>query len=886
MRAHRTDVRRRLGACLAATIVAVALAAPVSTAAPASRGRLTRLGLLPQPSEDNVSQGQVVQVDSAHDKLYFTYLNGMDGRATWLVEYDLRSPIPRMTRNARVAAPNEIPASTPYTTALDSKRRRLMFLRPAEGGENSILVVDTEKFETETTWSLSQAAPGFFPMGLTYSPADDRVYVIGEMSHSSILANGGTGQKIVGPGTTVLALDGATGERVWIAPIPECQQVLYSLGLGALIARSKSAPRLHVACVTGGSGGGDAFPGQAGLVRMTVDPDAALGEALEFRREFFPISGSYFSGSFRGIAAFDPGTGRFFIQSLARTTPGAWVFDSRLSAWVGFITAPDARNYYTGVNPGSGKFYMGSPAGGDAPGYVLVSNGRATPIPQGSEASIGTNGFIVADPESDRFFVRQLGDESGEFDILVMRDDTPDAEPLQPPDYDALTSDIDETDKTVTNFSGGANGYGFRTVLVGGYRGALNFLAEAGSNTNLRGGDRGVTAARVPSLDLRPVGASATAQALIEDSSSEADLEEGAGVEWPWAPASCLDGAGEAIEASGEGPAGEAVVRCDLAENTVTARAVSDGISGDGFEVGRSTFEAEAHRDAKLGVVTTTTATASGIRLAPPGAGTVTIAEVTATALTSAHGRPKTAKAKWERTLNGVVVRDAEGEVVQRVGECTTTAKEDQCASLQQQINDVLQTRMRVDFFEPDVVRTPKGAFAGVQQSDSQFYNARTVYGQGTSFTSESGSRAAPALQLTVFNDSVERSRLLVQLAAIQTNSIYTIAPEATYDSTPPIPVVRDPQPQPAPAGDTASLPSTATGSVDVPAADTGGVPATTDVAAPVAMPVEDVPGALAFFARGPVEGVMVAAIWILFGCAGAAVLKRRALLQVLKGQS
>jgi hypothetical protein len=30
----------------------------------------------------------------------------------------------------------------------------------------------------------------------------------------------------------------------------------------------------------------------------------------------------------------------------------------------------------------------------------------------------------------------------------------------------------------------------------------------------------------------------------------------------------------------------------------------------------------------------------------------------------------------------------------------------------------------------------------------------------------------------------------------------------------------------------------------------------------------------------------MVAAIWILFGCAGGAVLKRRALLEVVKGRS
>ncbi|HEX2196831.1 MAG TPA: hypothetical protein VHJ76_07885 [Actinomycetota bacterium] len=596
------------------------------------------------------------------------------------------------------------------------------------------------------------------------------------------------------------------------------------------------------------------------------------------------------AGAYRGIAAFDPGTDRFFMQSLARTTPGAWVFDGRLSAWVGFITAPNSRNYYSGLNPGTGKFYMGSPTSGEQKGYLLIADGRATPVPQGVEADLSVNSFIATDPGSNRIFVPTLDpDEPGYFHWTIFRDETPESDPLRPPNYDALTSDIEETDETVTNFSGGANGFGSRAVLVGGYSGALNFAGQYVSTSDLRSGDRGLTGARVPSIDLRPIGASATAQALLPDSSTEAELDD-RDREWPWTPASCLDGTGEPVEAAGEGSGGEAVVRCDLAKETVQARAAFDAVFGTGFRIGRSTFEAESHRDDELGVVTKATTTVGGVELAPPGAGSVTIGSVEATATTSAHGRPGTAKAKWERTLSGVVVRDAEGAVTQRIGECTTTAEDDQCASLQKQINDALGTRMRVDLFEPDVVRTPKGAFAGVQQTDGQFFHARTVYGQGTSFTSESGSRATPALQLTVFNDSVERSRLILQLAAIQTNSIYTIAPKAEYDSTPPVEVRDDPAPQPpdppaAPAAAvgsaTADLSTTDTATDPVAVGDTSG-----DVAAPVAMPVEEVPGVLAFFARGPLEGVMVAAIWILFGCAAGAVFKRRVLLEVVKGKT
>jgi hypothetical protein len=885
MRDRRKQVRRAV-AGLACALTLVALAAPVE-ARKGADGGLVVVGELPQPPKETVKQGQIVQVDAARRKLYYVYLNDTDGLASWLVEYDLRTPIPSFVRSGRIANPGEIPTASPYSTALDGRRHRLLVMRPNQAGENTILVVDTKRFATETTWSLTRSLPGFLPMGMSYSAADDKVYVVGEMSQSIVVGNAGTGQKAIGPGTSIVALEGKTGALAWATPLQECQQALYSIGLGALVARSGNRPALYVACTTGGTGAGDAFPGQAGLMRVSIAKKATQADALRFPREFFPISGSYFSGAYRGIAAFDPKTDRFFLQSLATSTPGAWVFDGKLSAWVGFVTSPNARNYWGGLNAGTGKFYMGSPTSGSQKGYLLVSDGRATPVPQGGEANLSVSGFISTDPRSNRLFVPSLDeDRPGYFDWTVVRDETPEADPLRPPDYDALTSDIEETDRTVTNFSGGVNGFGARAVLVGGYRGALNFAGQLVTLSELRSGDRGLTAARIPSVDLRPVGASATAQALVEDSSTEAELKDGAGVEWPWTPASCLDGSGEPVEAAGEGSGGEATVRCDLAKSSVTARATFDAVSGAGFRVGRSTFVAEARRDAKLGAVTTSTATAHGIELAPPGAGSVSITDISAVATTSAHGRPGTAKASWERTLSGVVVRDADGKVVQRAGECTSSAEEDQCPALARQINDVLGNRMRVDLFRPDVVRTPRGAFAGIQQPDGQYFNGRTVNGQGTSFTGEGGSRAVPALQLTVFNDSVERSRLIVQLASMQTNSIYTIAPQADYESNPPIEVTE------APTADapTAPVPSAGSGvaTTDVGTEASGAAIAApaSDVTAPVAMPLDDVPGVLAFFARGPVEGVMVAAIWVLFGSAAGAVVKRRALLEVLKGKT
>ena len=77
------------------------------------------------------------------------------------------------------------------------------------------------------------------------------------------------------------------------------------------------------------------------------------------------------------MAAFDQATDRFYMQSQSESLPGVWVFDGRLSAWVGFIGALDLTIAYAGNNQLNGRYYIGGSS------YMIPVEGRHTPVPQG-----------------------------------------------------------------------------------------------------------------------------------------------------------------------------------------------------------------------------------------------------------------------------------------------------------------------------------------------------------------------------------------------------------------------------------------------------------------------------------------------------------------------
>jgi hypothetical protein len=830
-------------------------------------------------------------VDPVGRRLYYLWRRGTD---FFLREYDINPDIPKLLREVNIGTYDEVPidSASPYTMQLDTENHRLLMLGASNHGA-VIRTVDLETFEVAGTWDLATALPGFVAQGMTYVPKDKRIYLVG-----SYAVNGyGTRTIIVqkpAQVSMVAALDATVAPAdppmlAWARPVPQCQQVMDTNGTGALIARSTHQQALYFACVRG-----DPWPGESGVVRVWVDPKADNAAAAEFKVDFFPISGSYSSltGGIVGMAAFDYATDRFFVQSLAAATPGTWVLDGRISAWVGFLAAPDSQDRFLGLDQSTGHYYIASEDPTGAGGYLLASDARATPIPQGEVfRGFGATSFIVTDPVTHRLFVQvsteKLGIESESTRAyVVLKDDTALAEPPEPLDYDALTSDIDEGPETITNFSGGINGFGARAVLVGGYGGLLSASGQPVSLGQVRSGDRGLTVARVPSVDLRNGGAAATAQALVSDTNTEAELNDAGAGEWPWVPTTCLDGNGSQVENNASAPGGDAAVVCDLAKGRAEASAVAGPLVADGVGVGSSSFNATTWRDSKKGVITSTTAIAKDLEVSAPSGNDVSIAKVTSTATTAAHGRPGSAKASWQRVLSGIEITDAEGEIVQRIGECSTSVKEDSCGPVIDEINNALGTRLRIQLPKARVLATPKGAFAGVEQSAADFYQGQTVNNQGTTFGGEAASRAVPGLEVVMFNDTVEKSRLIVQVAAVQASSIYTNSPQTDPVLQPPAdpPPADDTGDVTAPSLDGGSL-SGGAGSAPIGSGD-GGVPDAPPASelAPVAAPLPE--GVLAFLTRGPAEALLFAGLWMLFGAAGVSVYRRRALLAILRGPS
>lgn len=881
---------RALAVCLILSFSLGSLASSAEASANRSEDGLRLLGLL--PDSIGPDSGNVVGIDQKRRLMYYMFRRGP---LFYLREYDLRSEVPKLLREEEMGNYAELGINyySPYTIGLDESRRFLIILVTHTHG-TALKFIDLRTLDFTGEWDLGSVRPGFVGQGMTLSESDGRIYLIGSEAGNAYGTFSFGVQKPAQP-AMVIALDAEVGPDEepsiqWVKVVPECQQIMDTTTIGALVARSQKLPALYFACVRP-----NPYPGQSGVVRVWIDPKADQQAALQFSVDFFPVSGSFSSptAGIIGISAFDPKKERFFVQSLAEATPGVWVLDGLKSNWVGFIAAPDNSNRYLGLDPEAGHYYMG---GYGDEGFIVVSDTSSIPISQGRVMKgFSTQGFIAVDPSTRRLFVpvdlKSLGLDRGKSEsdrgLVVVRDESPVAKAPRPVAYDALTSDASEGPGTVTSFSGGVNGYGSRLVLVGGYSGALSASGQPISVGNLRPGDRGITAARVPTLDVREVGAAASAQESVSDGNTEAEIKDNAGAEWPWLPASCLDGSGgKPVSETRSSPQGEAAVSCDLSKERAEVKVHFGAISGPGVSIGSSSFVAAAYRDPKIGSVSEARSSATGIELTSPDGSSASIGRVEATARTVAHGHAGTTEATWERVISGVQIRDAEGEVTERLGGCSSSDEVDTCADLAAALNDALKIKMRIDLPRPDVITTPKGAFAGVQQSDADFYAGRTVYNQGTAFSEEAASRAFPALQIVLFNDSVEKSRMLVQLAALQTNSIYTISPRAAAVPAPPIdkklPEVSDP----SNGAGLGSLGTDLTG-VEVPALGGDDEVSAVDALAPesLAVAAPQLEGRLAFLARPARDAIMLGCVWLLCAAAAAGVIRRRELLRVIGGE-
>jgi hypothetical protein len=916
----KAAVEPRAGGLAALCLVVLALLASTVAIAPGigaaveeEHGGLRLLGKLVQPKEayDDFTKGTVklARIDVSARRLYYFY--GDRRNMFHIREYDVRTPIPSFVRDA-IVFPSTIVSPTgiisPKTITIDTRRRRMLLVNntcsvPCDGGLPSVArveIIDLKTLKAVGSFDLQTSAPGTQLYGMTYSEEDDRLYFVGEMEPVQGLGVVRENPSGVIPATVtvVVAIEPETGRLAWMRLVPECQIPMANRIAGALIARSKLRPALYFGCVRP-----LVYPGESGVLRMTITPGATLVDVARFKTELFPISGSYvMQDGIQGNGDFDYATDRVFMQSIALRTPGAWVFDGSLSAWVGFIGSPDSNARRIGFDEQSGRYYAGSDSP-EPPSYVVAADGRSSPVPQGRVFPLpGTlQSEILTDPMTRRLFMQINVSRGGnEFEVFVYEDTSALPKPPMPTDYDALTVDVPEGPQTASNFAGDTNGFGVRALLVGGLGGARSacsgtggdvdqceaiyspifaaLSAASGLDLNLSPADRGFFASRVASLDVRNVGASASANALELDSVTSGEYvtklqepaaarveehtneEARASVErmlaWPHTPATCLDSGGNAEPQEKSGPGGGSTVSCDLSKPEASASTRFTAFSVGGVSVASSSFDSRARKDPALGIVTESTAVAKGIVLTSPDGASATIGEIVTVATTAARGRPKTASAAWSRTFSNVVVRDSSGN---KTFQCTDADSCDPRAVVAA-MNEVLSLRMRVYLPEADRITTPEGAFAGVQKSNADFLNSSTV--------NNDNSGAVPALEIVVFNDSVEKSRVLIQLAAIQASSIYGIALLPGDTGFSPGPGLVPPIPPLLPD----VLPPTS------------GPPAGTVTTGPPRSPGAKLLSAALFLFRSPKDALLVGLTALLFVGAATVAARRRTLLRQLEG--
>ena len=783
---------RALG-LLGALLVTFSLLTVPSTNVDAAEAGL-ELSQLEYP--EGTTYGNVGGIDMKNRRLYVFV---MDTSMVYRIAvYDLRPDVPKLLQ---VSAPGVTNASlfSPFLVNIDGDRGRMHVISTRETGNRSkIDVIDLNTLQLTDTWDLATRVPGFMASGMTYDKATNRLYLVGDFTVSSNLGAvyKSFGMSQVPQGAAVAAVDADTGELVWLNLMPKCDSVLKGATTGAMVAQSKRRPALYAFCM----GGYTALQptGQNGLIRMDISGHETTSGLAQFPMEFFPISGSYYeNGTKTGLSAFDPDSERFFAQSLASRTPGTWVFDGLRDSWVGFIAAPDNKNEFYGLNTTDGRYYMGGNGGYIEDSYVTVSDGRSTPVAQGSVFDgIYLQGQLIADPATNRIFAPSItpgpknehNSHEPIYGLMMLRDTTLPIRELPDVDLDKFTRDLPDS-KAAMQYSAGASGFGARYTMIGGWESAwerLRFLNNAdnpaGNNPGgVAYGDRGLTFAAAPAVDIRPAGASATAAGGSIDQATRSDRQDrtpepAKGAELPVTTLAdgltCLDGAGERQEHKvGQGDPERVAVVCDLEKLTASAStSFTADINGGGQSLASSSFDTRTFRDPKLGVVTETTTVARGISLRDPsGRGSIEIERVTAVAKTVANGRPGSTQAVWERTVEDAVITH-NGDA-QRPRSCTTTitaGRKEQssgdCADLQRALNS-LSSRLQVRFPMPRLTATPRGAFARVEEQETDYLNSLT--------TNNDASRAIPAMEVLLYNDGPEKGRLLVQRAAIDANATF-----------------------------------------------------------------------------------------------------------------
>lgn len=263
---------------------------------------------------------------------------------------------------------------------------------------------------------------------------------------------------------------------------------------------------------------------------------------------------------------------------------------------------------------------------------------------------------------------------------------------------------------------------------------------------------------------------------------SQAKFEHGG-----WARTDCDEKSAKALASSFFGGGSTSLVADLLSQANLSGEEVDEAASKATLRIASTSFDSDTYLDsAQGGMVSYALASAKGVELSLPGSGSLAIRQVSSEARAFSGGRPGKARAHFTRRISGVEVKDHEGKALFSSAGCQTSYELappnpnmviggfDSCSTLSKALNQFLGVKVRIDLPTPSLTATPKGAFAEVRKTDADHYQGVVIHNEADA--TDNTTWSTPAMEVSVSNDSDEKSRLVAQLAGSEVYTIYKIS--------------------------------------------------------------------------------------------------------------
>lgn len=755
--------RRTLLTALTALLLQSAAVAHADTAGPQDAGpSLHREGTLP------IAVAEQVVVDNERRHL-ITISNNQDGGA--LASFGVLrlyggSPLHQIKQ--QVPSPWVFPAGggfNPVVYAWDPHQGRLYLVAypsfvDQEVGTNPQLLVIAADLRVVATRPLTAFPPGVKVWGMTFDATQSRLFVLGQRNADP------TG--FLGVNTVQIdAVDPATGAGLWPSPyaVPSCEKVVAD-NVQAAIHFNPGAGALFFGCGTGTIVAANE-PGIPAVAVVDVRDPSLLSSPVEGPNltDLHPLGGTYGFGE----SLVDQVAGKLVMVSEGNGLPAqaAWIFDEAHRAFTGVVNAGDNNVTGIGLDAETGRLFMGTTTADDE--ALLIGNVRFLRTPQAAHEPLkGISGpEIVVVPFLHEILIPTGNGENRV--VNVYRSALPEVALPPPVNLDASTTDAAEIPgRTSSSYSGDVGAYGARIGQVGGangvirsviastlagdYSAAVNRLAGEGNvNLNLHDSDRALYLARIPKAFLSPGEASASAVSADADSTTVTDYASASQQPWPFPLASCADfgaGATPATQTNASTTCALGAARVDAQSSFDATESLSAAIT-----IGSTKSSTSLVRDGTHGLVAIADAEVHHVSIG----GVAFLGDVVSHSETRAHGRPGTADSSYTRAFRYVTMPGFS---------CTTQCDPGEVVN---RLRVALGGRFQIDLPNVETMRTPRGAHGSALREPYEHQQDVVVNDQ------PDNELQVPALRIAFVNDSATRSRFLVDLAATDASTTYSI---------------------------------------------------------------------------------------------------------------